>query len=652
MRAAFETPRTVRGQVLVMVSLLLVVLLAFTGLAIDVGRQSAEHRHIQNAADAAALAACRSLIDGSSDSAAADDARQTALVNLTHSPSDATATLSTSPVYADGHAGDPDYLTSGVLVSGTSVRVAISSSVPTTIGRIVGVQSMGTIARARCELQGGPVLPLVARRYLNAPGPGNGFVDNAATAATSTLGQVDTLNVTGYDTRTPASESNPGPVFDLYGPGSKAVNDSAFRGFVALDVRNFESTTSRLYYNGATSGMSVLTLKAKEGAYITNGYPGPGFPSITSPADPNDQVGVLEGNDTSMVVQNFSDSFTVGDRLLLALYNGTVMQIPDFAISPPSAISLPGVAAPDGTITTTVPGPAFTFTVSRNAAFNSTVTLSLHGDHAAATAGHPGWDIIPGEPPSNAAPSAGQINEPLWSTNVFIPDKNGTRVSMLNLIANAVPQGIYTVWLEGQSGNPYFQSRLYPVPVVIGAAVRDFSLANSTTSGSTSVLGGSISMPLSVSTASGNQTSWGTTNPVSLSVDDSSFTDCSYNAASIGAGQITISDSSVVPTSSGSGTASTLKVDTTGLAAGCYRFNLRASGTNGDDQPVVHVVPITISVATTTSSGNYVDIIGFGVFRVVSVNANAIAVEAVSGVYANPNDQALRRAQEARLIPW
>jgi uncharacterized membrane protein len=44
LRPAPGPGRDLRGQVLVMVAILLVVLLAFAGLAIDVGRQSAEHR--------------------------------------------------------------------------------------------------------------------------------------------------------------------------------------------------------------------------------------------------------------------------------------------------------------------------------------------------------------------------------------------------------------------------------------------------------------------------------------------------------------------------------------------------------------------------------------------------------------------------------
>jgi Flp pilus assembly protein TadG len=636
-------PRDACGQVLVIVALLLTVLLAFAGFAIDIGRQVAERRHVQTAADAGALAACHSLIAGESDSAASADARETALANLAGSPAGATATIAPdgAPFYQSGHAGDPAYLNSGILISGTSVRVAISSTLSTTVARVIGVTSLDTGAKARCQLQGGPALPLVARRYLNAPGPGNGFVDTLATDATSANGQVDSTNVLGYDVRTPASETEPGPQMDLYGPNSKAANDNSFRGFVALDVRNFQSTTSRIYYNGVTAGTSVNTLKNIEGAYIIDGYIGPMFPPITSPADPNDQVATLSGNDTSMVLGNFSQVYDVGDRILLAVYNGTVMQIPDFSISPPTAIVVPS------TTVTPITGP--NFTVSRNDAFNSTVALLLRGDH---NTSNPAYDIID-EPPSTGDPLPGNMNMPTWSQNNFIPDKNGTTVAMNSIRTTAVPAGIYTVWIEGQSGNPYFQTRRYPVPVKVGGAARDFSLANSSVSGSTSTLGGSISIPIYVSTTSASSTKWGATgSDVALSYDTASFTDCGLNAAAIGAGQITLSPTSVTPTSSGNGAPSTLSINTTGLAAGCYRFDLRATGTNGDGQPVTHLQPITFTVATSASSGSYVDIIGFAVFEITAYDANSITAEAVTGVYADPNDQALRRAQQARLIAW
>ena len=634
-----------RGQVLVIFALTLVVLLAFAGLAVDLGRQNAQQRHLQTAADAAALAACRALIAGASDGAAATQARAVGRINLEGSPVDVPGDIAPDDarVYADGHAGDPAHLLSGVLVSGTTVRVAITSAVPTTLAQVVGVGELDTLGRSKCTLQGGPAIPIVARRYVGAPGPGNGFTDLLATAATSGNGGVDPVNVLGYDGRTPASELAPGPVFDLYGPGAKASNESSFRGFVALDVRNFQDLTSRVYYNGVTAGTTENTLKSLEGDYLLTGYPGPMFPPVQQPASPDSQVAVLLGNDSPMVVGNFDDVFTIGDRILLAVYNGTVMQIPDFAMSPPSAITLPS------TTSSPVDGP--NFTVSRNDAFNSTVTLHLHGDEDATALGHPEWDIVP-DPPITP-PAAGDMDEPTWSTNVFIPAKNGTTVAMDDISTNAVPAGIYTVWLEGHSGNPYFQTRRAPVPVMVGGAVRDFSLGNSTTTATIASMGGSATIPVYVSTSNASSLRWGTgASAVTLGVDPDSFTDCALVPATIGPGQLTLSATSVTPSSTGSGALSNLTINSVGLAPGCYRFNVRGYGTNGDGQPVVHLQPITFTVATTSSTGSYVDIIGFSVFEVTSMDSNSIFGRAVSGVHADANDMALRRAQRARLQPW
>jgi Putative Flp pilus-assembly TadE/G-like len=627
-----------------MVALTMTLLLVFAGLAIDVGRQVAEQRHVQTAADAGALAACRALIAGDSDASAAAQARTIAEVNLEQSPAAANSVIAPDAAreYESGHAGDPAYLLSGIVVSGTTIRVAITSQVEAVLARLVGVDSLAATGRAQCRLQGGPALPIVARRYEGPPGPGSGFVDAVATEATSTSGRVDPSSVYGYDGRTPASEAEPGPAFELYGPNSKANNDSSFRGFIALDVRNFQAVTSRVYYNGATSGTSTNNLKDKEGDYLLTGYPGPMFPPVTNPADPNDQVAVLTGNDTNVVVGNFSQVFTVGDRVLLAVYNGTVMEIPDFSITPPTAIVLPS--------TTGAPTSGPSFTVSRNDAFNSTVTLHLHGDHLSPD---PAYDLIPDEPPTNNPPTAGHINQPVWSTDTFIPDKNGTTVDMDSFSSNDVPAGIYTVWLEGHSGDPVFSTRHYPAVVRIGGAVRDFSLGNSTTSTSIASLGGTASLDLYVSTTSAAATRWGATGTaVALSVDGGSFSDCNYGPATINPGQLTISPSSFTPTSGGNGSLATLTIDSLGLGPGCYTFVVRGAGTNGDGQPVSHLLPITFTVATESSGGQYVDIIGFAVFEVTNLDANAITARAVSPIAANANDPALRRAQRARLVPW
>ena len=647
------------GQVLVLFAILITVLLAFAGFTIDVGRQVAERRHVQTAADAAALAACRALIAGDTDSAAAQAASEVALANLQNSPAGAAATIDAPPSYddEDGNGSiDADELTSGIVVAGTIVRVAISSTVETTLARVVGVSSLGTGARARCDLQGSPAIPIVARRYANPQGPGNGFVDHVTTSATSTAGQVDALDPRGYGGRTAASEAAPGPQFAIYGNESKASNDSSFRGFVALDVRNFEGVATRVYYNGVTPGMNANTLKDKEGAYLVTGYPGPAFPPVSTPPNGSTQVGVLSGNSTSFVVQQFDDSFKVGDRILLGVYDGTVLEIPDFALTPPVEISLPE------TTITPVDGPSVK--VSRNREFLSTVTLSLAGDADAVAAGQPPSTHIIPDPPVTP-PAVGHITEPVWSQNVFQPAVNGTNVAMNDFQSNTVPPGIYTVWIEGESGNPYYQRRRVAVPVRIQLdtnadgdyndavdvkVTRDFSLVNSVLDGSTPTLGGSISMPIYVNTTSASTTRWNG-GAVALGWDVGSLTNCSLNPASLGSASISFSASSVTP-ATGTGALSTMSINTSGLAQGCYMFTLRARGTNGDGQPVTHLQTVRFSVATTTSSGQYVDILGFAVFQVDAITANDIIGHAVTGVQADPNDQALRRAQRARLVPW
>jgi Tfp pilus assembly protein PilX len=649
-----------RGQVLIIFTILLVVLLGFAGLAIDIGRQVAERRHVQTAADAAVLAACRALIAGESDTTAAAAAQQVALANLAGSPADATASMDSPATYADedGNAViEADELESGIVIAGTTVRVAISSSVPTTVASVLGFEELETNARARCDLQGGPSVPIVARRYTNPSGPGNGFVDHLATAATSTSGAASTLDPRGYDIRIPASESAPGPQFSIYGNESKAHNESSFRGFVALDVRNFEGTTTRKYYNGITSGMDENTIKDIEGEYLVTGYRGPQVPAVSDPPTGATQLAVLIGNSTSFVVQQFDDQFVVGDRLLLAVYDSIVHEIPDFTLSPPVEIAIPS--------TTSSPFDGPSFIVSRNREFDSTVTLSLVGDTAAAASGHPTYDILPN--PSVTPPASGDMSEPVWSMNVFQPATQGTTVAMNDIQASDVVPGIYSVWLQGESGDPYFQRHHIPVAVRVQTdanndgdyvdagdvrVTRDFGLENSVLDGSTGSLGGTISLPIYVSTTSASSTKWGATgSAVSLSWDADSFTDCSLDPVALGLASISFSAATVTPTTK-PGALSTLTINTSGLAQGCYLFNIRATGTNGDGQPVTHLQTVRFTVATTPSSGQYVDAIGFAVFQIDDITPNDIIGHAVSGISADPNDPNLRRAQRARLVPW
>jgi Flp pilus assembly protein TadG len=631
-----------KGQVLVLVAIGLVVLLGISGLAIDVGRVMAERRHMQTAADAAALAACQSLKDGAvaDAGAAAMRARSVAGVNMEGSPSGTAGLLSDPAVYVDEDGSgflDADELVSGVVVSSTSVRVAISGDVATTLARVVGIPTLGVGARAHCSLVQDPALPMVARRYDGPPGPGGSFMDVLATEATSSSGQVD-ADPLGYNGRTPASLAAKGPLFEIYGVGSKAHNSSEFRGFINLDIRDFRDVTSRDYYNGEEPGTNENTMKSEQAEYVYAGYPGPGFPAAVQPPTGALQVATLSGHNTGHLVDAFDDMYDAGDRILLAVYDGTVKAIPDFSITPPSRITLPS--------TTASPTDGPTFSVSRNDQFTGTVELQLLGDEDAPD---PDDNILP--VPGNAAPAAGEMNEPVFNPDdfLFAASESTRSVVMEDFSTNAVDPGIYTVWVMGESNVPY-KGRRHPVPVYVGGATRGFHLQNSSLSASADAYGDSVSYTIRV-----RQESWstgGAATQVALSWDPDSLSDCILNPITPPAGMtVAFSAASVTP-GNGQGTASTMTVDTDGLASGCYLFTVRAHATNSDGQPVTRLANATLYVVSEPTDGEYVEIIGFAAFEIEGVGANTITGRAISPICADPDCAELRAVQRPRLIPW
>ena len=631
-----------RGQVLVIVAIGIVVLLGVSGLAIDVGRLMAERRHMQTAADAAALAACQLLKDGAVTdvAAAAQRARSVATVNMQGSPSGTIGVMADPAVYEDQDGSgflDADELVSGVVVSGTSVRVAVSGDVDTTVARVIGVPSLGVGARAHCVLQQEPALPLVARRYDGPPGPGGAFVDVVATQATSTSGQVD-ANPLGYDARTPASEAAKGPLFEIYGTASKAHNSSEFRGFINLDIRDFRDITSRDYYNGEEPGRNENIMKGEQAGYVVDGYPGPGFPAVTTPPTGALQVATLSGHNTDQLVSSFDEIYDPGDRVFLAVYDGTVRAIPDFSITPPSRITLPATTA------SPTDGPGFT--VSRNDQFTGSVELTLVGDEDAPD---PADNILPIA--GTAAPAVGEMNEPVFNPdNFFFGAAEMSRtVLMEDISTNAAAPGIYTVWVMGESNVPY-KGRRHPVPVYVGGATRGYHLANSSLSASAAGYGDAVTYTIRV--RSDGWTTGGSATTVALSWDPDSLTNCILNPIAPPAGMtVGFSAPSVTP-ANGQGTASTMTVDTDGLASGCYLFTVRAHATNSDGQPVTRLATATLYVVSEPTDGEYVEIIGFAAFEIDNIVSNTITGRAISPICGDPDCAELRAVQRARLIPW
>ncbi len=638
--------RRVHGQVLVIFAVALVALLAAAGIAFDIGRFYSERRFLQNAADAGALAAANALAQGMTDTQADNQARTILTRNFTGDPNGVTASLPPDdPVYESGHAGDPKYLINGILINGIDIRVAVQNTIPYTFGKIVGLNQSTIGGRAHVSMRA-DVLPIVVRHYVGSPGPNSAppspctgsesFQDlmstaNTACLGTETNGTLRTAPSPGmaFDATNPNNDpSVHGPIISLVGQGAQASNSSSFRGFVVLDTRNFSSLTSNVFYNGVTAGTNSQTLKNIEAGWIAAGYPGPGFPPVISPPDPNDQIGLTSGNSAGVVVDTMGTRYRAGDEIVAAVYSGTVMTIPDF--------TLPGPTQPLAIGTTENRNNAVTMSVTKNSAFTGQVTMSAFAD---------------ANDPTNPL-TLGTLLPITFSPNPITP--NGT-VTWTQFQTSGAAAGIYTIWIQGHSSSPYLTDHYVPVAINVGSVARDFSstpppgaLTPAGALVSIASTGGTATLDATFSATSLNSTYFG--GSVTLSIE-----------AGPGNGQTPGGPPGLGPTTfsannftlnKGDRQAVTTTFNAGSLDPGEYHLTLRATGTNLDGQKVTHLYPITLDVATASTSSDYVDIMGFAAFRITDVNANDVMGYAISPAYADMNDANLRRVLVPKLAPW
>ena len=632
-----------RGQVLVVFALGVAGLLAAAGVAIDIGRFYSERRFLQNAADAAALAAANALIRGESYVDAEAEARSSLARNFLGDPNGIVASLPpVTPDYESGHAGDAAYLSNGIVISGGDIRVAVVNSINYTFGRAVGLDRAPIGARARVKLDG-QLLPIAVRHYVNAPGQDAGvypcldderaFMDFFSTAETACLGSEtnSALRVApnpgaAFDPITPDNDRlNHGPIVAILGDGATPDNGADFRGYVALDVRNFANTTSQLYYNEVDPSTTANTLKDIEAQWLARGgYPGPLFPPIISPPDPNDQVATMSGNSTGVGIAAFNTRFGPGDNILVAVYSGVTLEIPDFSMAAPSTIALP---------TTGTLANAGSFKVGRNQSFSGTVTLTTVAD-----TGDPANPMMTGTLLGGATPIT-------YSPNSVTPSLgSGEVVSMTNVSTSGAGNGIYTLWLRGEAGSPYLSIKYQPFAVNVGSVSRDFTMSLDS-SEKFVASGADVTFALNIKRSGPSFGGSGVTMSLEALPGET---------LPIGLGAVSFSPSNVNPSSSG--TASTLTINSETVAPGQYDLVIRATGMN-DDSPgrqVTHLLPIRLDVATASAGGNqqYVDLSGFAVMRVVQGDSNTIRAYAITPMVADLNDPQLRRGQVARLVPW
>ena len=633
------------GQVLVIFVFSLVTLMAAAGLAVDMGRFYSERRFLQNAADAAALAAGNVLVRGGTEDAARTEARAVLARNFSIPPNGIVPTLPPADdddaVYQAGHAGDPGFVIDGILISGGSVRVAIRNTIPYTFGRAVGLDTNTIVAQARIRFDG-DLLPIAVRQYIKAPGTNSGaapcaddfnsFMDFFATASTSCLG-TDTNGSSrtspsagsAFNASSPDDDrSSHGPVVEILGQGADPDNGADFRGFVALDIRNFQTSSSQLYYDEVTPSTNAQTLKDMQAQWILDGgYPGPLFPAVVSPPDPNDQVAIMSGNSAGIAVGAFGERFAPGDEILVAVYSGVTMQIPDFSMSSPGIV---GVAA-DG------PTPnAGSFRVSRNQAFSGVVDLSTVAD-----ANDPANPLVLGTMLNPTGPIT-------YNPNPVTPSLGaGTSVAMQNVEMSGATDGVYALWLKGEAGSPYLTTKYTPFALKVGAVNKDFSFTSDSSQQTAAAAGNSVAFTLNLKRSGG---AFG--GGVNLSLEA-----MPGETLPAGLGAVTFSPATVTP-ANGFGTDSTLTIGTGTLAPGRYQFVVRATGTNDNAHKVTRLMILTVNVATSSSGGNqeYVDIVGFAVMRVAAITSNSVTAYAITPVIPDLADSRLRRGQVARLAPW
>jgi Putative Flp pilus-assembly TadE/G-like len=640
-----------QGQILVLFALSIVLVLAMAGVAIDAGRFMTQQRFLQNAADAAALAAADAVIQQPSATVASVDqaARANLAINLAGStvgaqvvdvPSLDAAVFDS----ASSHVG-PNLVSGIALTDGagtpllpadsadkiTDIRVALRGPVAYAFGGVVGLSQSIISVRAHVGFTGN-LVPIAVRRYINLNGPfagglcpdppdKNSFADLAATEATSCQGAPDPLPL-GYGGRWPASPSQPGPTIALYGPRAKSSNASSFTGFINLDIRNFDDLNSRVYYNGIPDAKSN-TFKAFEAAWISQGYPGPDFPPVTAPADPQDQVAVMDGVSAGHVVSNLNARWNVGDRILCALYDGTVMSIPDFAITGPNSITLsPNVGTPN----------AGSISIKPNKSFGATVVMS-------------------------------STNAPAWLTTSFSPaleftpnQPNGTNVTLSALAAAATPQ-VDMLWVKGHSASPYLTDHYAPIAVSIAGVTNDFSIAVSPNQ-APAAWGDAVTFTATVTVRSDSDFPDGVTlslEPVG-SIATNNTISPPVDFPDVAAGSYSFSTSTITSWSGNGNTRSgtaTFTINTTQLGPQkTYDFVLTASGKNSDGQTIRRQVAGQVLSQGTADDSSYVDITGFAVYRITAIDSNSMTGQAISPVFATASDSGLRAALTPRLRPW
>jgi len=676
------------GQTIVLVALLFVMLMGFAALSLDVGRFYAERRYLQNAVDSAALACARTYSQGGTVASAwnaADNILQH--FNLKGDPIGAAITYpgagdqvggyTATLVYSNNVVADQN-LTGGIKPIATPLgcRVAITVNVPTYFIKLVQptLSQIGMVTKAYATSKGG-FLPSVAFKYSNGPGPGDGSTSNfinwtmrgPPVGGTGDQGLDYQCTTTSDAGCTAASPANPGREHVIFGEDAKASNDSNFRGYVALDVRDFQTTDGasppnliHQTYNGVANNADANTLKSFEAQWIGGGYPGPDICAVTPGSfDRCAEIATIDGASAGLFVSEYDQFFHVGDTLLLQLYDGTVKTVPDFTMTAPS-IAVPRSA--------TVPTSTVAYTMnSQFAASTSVINTEVYFDDGTLTngAGDPS-----GSNPfmTNAlascvdtSPPTGRHNCGTMSVNPTPPQQSTYNQTWSGMTSVNAVKGIYLAFLRGNATAPY-DARQHDsiVTLTVDGQTHDFNLGGGGATVNVAAAGTQANFPLKIRDGSGSSAWNGGANSIKLTWErcPSIISTATGLPTAVLACMINGSASTTFVTAdvgSGSTVQATFNVDTTSASPNtAYTGWIRAYGEDGSHAPVNHLYQVIVDVGVTSAGGvqNYVDVIGYAAFKITAISSNDVSGQAISSAVYDPNDPLLAVAKKIRLVPW
>jgi hypothetical protein len=634
------------------------VLMGFAALGIDIGRFYSERRYVQGAVDAAALA-CAFKYGHGGDAVAAWDAGNAILQdrNLNANPlglGKLPYAARGSENYQDGIVEDHN-LISGILpvtTNGRGCRVAITVDVPTFLIKVLSpaLNTIKMTTQGYAKSKGG-MLPTVVTRYANPPGPAASDQNNLFHDQTMAQGSDWACSTTSTFGCNPASDASPGREFVIFGQAAKATNDSSFRGYIGLDIRDFTTVDGsgnliHEAYNYVPATVTVNLLNDYESAWIIDrSYPGPDICVIELPNFlPCAQIAVINGSSSGQFVTDYETTFDVGDEVLLQLYDGTVKTVPDFNITS-GTLTLPTSGSATSTVTYTF-SPQFAISGAK-------VTTTLIPDDGTMTTDGGGTATNPflSGCATFAAPPAN------FSVNPTVGNQSSYNQTWNTITTNNCDKGIYQAWLRGTSSAPY-TSRVHEtlVNVNVGGQQRDFSLTSSDAYAGIAGPGTQADYVIRTTTANSGSTKWTGSNLLTLSwakcptTTDQSILPPEVLVCGIDGNFLATNVINVDP-----GEDHTFNVQTTLARSGeVYKGWVRQTGLDDvTNKRVTHLLEVTLEVAVIPGGATqYVDVLGYAVFKITQINSNDVSGRAISGVYADPNDMAISAGKKIGLVPW